>query len=55
MVFDFDTRKVRQIALMKKEPLWWVPGLSIAPDRQSSLYGQRDAGGSDIMMLDNFR
>jgi hypothetical protein len=54
-VFDFATGRVTQLAVMDKEPLWWVPGLSIAPDGRSFLYAQLDASGSDIMMLDHFR
>ena len=54
-VFDFSTGTVAQLAVMEKEPLWWVPGLSVSPDERSCLYSKLDASGSDIMMLDNFR
>jgi Tol biopolymer transport system component len=52
--FSFATGKVNEIAALEKSsPLPW--SLSVSPNGRWILYTQMDQGGSDIMLMENFR
>jgi len=50
--FDFSTRKSKTILTLHKQPSL---GLSTSPDERWLLYTQVDQGGSDLMLVENFR
>ncbi len=49
---ELATRKTEIVAELGKKHLW---GLSVSPDRRWILYDQEDQGGSDLMLVENFR
>ena len=53
--FSFATRRLTQVAVMEKDPFRGIPGLAVSADGQWILYAQLDQGGSDIMLVENFR
>jgi Tol biopolymer transport system component len=53
--FSFATRRVTQIGTVEKDPLRWVPGLAISPDRRWLLYAMIEQNTSSIMLVENFR
>ena len=53
--FSFATRRTTQIGMVEKEPLRWVPGLAISPDRRWLLFAQIERNTSNIMLVENFR
>jgi Tol biopolymer transport system component len=52
---SFDTRRVTQIGTVDKDPLGWVPGLAVSPDRRWLLYAMIEQDSSSIMLVENFR
>ena len=54
-LFNFATRRVRQIATMEKEVVPLNAGFAISPDSRWILYAQVDQSGGDIVMVENFR
>jgi len=50
---NFATKKIRSIIAI--EGLVDNSGLSVSPDGRWILYGQIDQGGSDLMLVKNFR
>lgn len=50
--FDFSTGISRPISTIEKPTF---PGLTISPDSHWLLYPQVDEGGSDLMLVENFR
>jgi Tol biopolymer transport system component len=50
--FDFANQKIRPIGAIEK-PVFF--GLSVSPDGRWILYSQFDQGGSDLMLVENFR
>jgi Tol biopolymer transport system component len=50
--FDTTTGKIRRIASLGKS---WAFNLAVSPDRRWALYTQLDQGGSDLMLVENFR
>jgi len=53
--FSFATRRVTQIGTVDRDPLRWVPGLAVSPDRRWLLYAQIERNTSSIMLVENFR
>jgi hypothetical protein len=63
--FDFATGKATEVAALEKPiPLFgrlpsgvteFNAGLAVSPDGRWILYTQLDQGGSDIMLVENFR
>ena len=53
--FNFTTRKVATIATLDKPLSPSDPGLAVAPNGRSLLFGQMDQSGSDLMLVENFR
>jgi Tol biopolymer transport system component/predicted Ser/Thr protein kinase len=50
--FNFATGKIEQITEITKSV---GAGLTVSPDGRSILYSQLDQGGSDLMLVENFR
>jgi Tol biopolymer transport system component len=53
--FDFESRRVTKVAEVGKPLQAWNSGLAVSPDGRWVLYSQIDQGGSDIMLVENFR
>jgi hypothetical protein len=49
---SFATAKVKTVAPISG---WPGTGLSVSPDGRSILFSQFDEGGSDLMLVENFR
>jgi Tol biopolymer transport system component len=49
---DFSTGRSKTILTPQKQPEF---GLSVSPDERWLLYSQLDQGGSDLMLVENFR
>src|SRR5215510_6769248 len=52
--FNFTNRKVTTIATLYRPLSPSDPGLTIAPNGRSLLFGQMDQSGSDLMLVENF-
>jgi Tol biopolymer transport system component len=52
--FSFATHQITQVARLRKIPIDFM-GLAASPDQRWILYTQIDAGGNDIMLVENFR
>ena len=50
--FDFSTGETKTILTLQKRPSL---GLSVSPDNRWLLFTQVDQGGSDLMLVENFR
>ena len=50
--YDFASGTIRTLATIRKDVEW---GLTVSPDRRTILYSQIDEGGSDLMLVENFR
>jgi hypothetical protein len=54
--FDFATRQTTELATLEQPSrIFQISGLSVSPDEQSILYGQRDKFDFDLMLVENFR
>jgi hypothetical protein len=49
---SFATGKMTTIAMVHRQVLF---GLSVSPDERFILYTQVDQGGTDLMLVENFR
>ncbi len=54
LFFGFDKRQATDV-LTLSTPMQLHNALSLSPDRRWLLYVQRDTGGSDLMLVENFR
>jgi Tol biopolymer transport system component len=52
--FSLATRKVTRIDRVEKFIPFWS-GLSVSPNRKWALYSQIEQGGTDLMLVENFR
>ena len=52
---DFDSRKTTRIYQLARTLPLETRGLALSPDRRALLFNQTDAGGADLMLLENFR
>jgi Tol biopolymer transport system component len=50
--FDFASRRVSPVAIVRKTPVFRTPSLSVSPDGRWLLYAQVDESGSDLMLAD---
>ena len=50
--FNFATKKIRSIATLERPVFYY---LSASPDGRWILYSQMDSGGSDLMLVENFK
>jgi hypothetical protein len=53
--FSFATGKVTLVAAIERGIGSGAAGLAVSPDNRWLLYVQLDHGGSDIMLMENFR
>ena len=53
--FSFATGQITQIGEIEKQLNTAGPSLSVSPDGRWFLYSRLDQGGSDIMLVENFR
>jgi Tol biopolymer transport system component len=53
--YRFATGRATAIVMLPQDSIVSAPGLSLSPDGQWLLYGQRDRLGSDIMLVEGFR
>ena len=51
--FDFERRRLRQIAVLEKAPAMGDSGLAVSPDGRYVLFSQIDQSDSDIMLAMN--
>jgi hypothetical protein len=54
-LINLATRRVTRIAELDKPPIQWQAGFAVSPDERSILYSQSEQGGSDIMLVEDFR
>lgn len=52
--FSFENRKITDLRTLDKPPKQG-PGMTVSPDGRLLLYSQPDDGGSEIMIVENFR
>ncbi len=52
---SFATGRIKEIAPLERELLYWNQGLSASPDGRWVLYQDGERQGSDIMLVENFR
>ena len=52
---DLATRKVRDVVPLRKMPVQFDSGMSVAMDESWIVWSQLDAAGSDIYVVDGFR
>lgn len=53
--FSFATRQITPLATVEKEPVRWLPSLTLSPDGRRLLYAQQDHEVYDILLMENFR
>ncbi|HEX2489038.1 MAG TPA: winged helix-turn-helix domain-containing protein [Blastocatellia bacterium] len=53
--YSFANKQISEVARLSRGAERYLPGLAVSPDGRSLLYCQMDRGGSDIMMVENFR
>jgi len=54
-LFDPDGRTIQRVAALRGEVVGWGSGLNVSNDGRTLLYGRKDEGGSDIMLVEGFR
>ena len=52
---SFATGRMTPLAVFDKEPMQYGSAIAVSPDGHWLLYTQIDEGGSDLMLVDNFR
>lgn len=53
--YNFQTKRISQLASVSERPVPLVRGLSVSPDGRSFLFVQYDAVSSNIMLVDHFQ
>ncbi len=53
--FSFATGEISQVATLEKPIVDNIWGFSVSPDERWMLFTQQDQGGSDIMLMEDFR
>ena len=54
-LYNFQTKRITQLASVPVKPVLGLRGLSVSADGRSFLFVQNDAGASNIMLVDDFR